>query len=107
MEKRMNRESSMNLKSLTRRHFFEQAGFGIGGAALASLMGPEAQAQVAQQLKTHFAPKAKNVIFLFMAGGPSQLDMFDPKPALNKYDNQPIPAEHRFLADVWPWQREP
>ncbi len=93
MEKRMNRESSMNLKSLTRRHFFEQAGFGIGGAALASLMGPEAQAQVAQQLKTHFAPKAKNVIFLFMAGGPSQLDMFDPKPALNKYDNQPIPAE--------------
>ena len=93
MEKRMNRESSMNLKSLTRRHFFQQAGFGIGGAALASLMGPETQAQVAQQLKTHFAPKAKNVIFLFMAGGPSQLDMFDPKPALNKYDNQPIPAE--------------
>jgi len=35
MEKRMNRESSMNLKSLTRRHFFQQAGFGIGGAALA------------------------------------------------------------------------
>ncbi len=80
-------------RELTRRHFFRQAGFGIGGAALSSLLWQEAAAQATQRLAPHFAPKAKNVIFLFMAGGPSQLDMFDPKPALNKYDSQPIPAE--------------
>ena len=41
----------------------------------------------------HFAPKAKRVIYLFMAGAPSQLDLFDPKAALTKYDGQPVPAE--------------
>jgi hypothetical protein len=81
------------LKHLTRRHFFKQAGFGLGGAALSALLQQETPAQAVQRLAPHFAPKAKNVIFLFMAGGPSQLDLFDPKPLLNKYDNQPIPAE--------------
>ncbi len=61
--------------------------------ALSSLLSEDAAAQMTQRKVQHFAPKAKNVIFLFMAGGPSQLDMFDPKPLLNKYDNQPIPAE--------------
>ena len=41
----------------------------------------------------HFAPKARRVIFLFMAGAPSQLDLFDNKPTLRKYDGQPVPAE--------------
>ena len=41
----------------------------------------------------HFAPKAKRVIFLFMAGAPSQLDLFDYKPALSQHDGQPCPAE--------------
>jgi len=89
------------LRDETRRHFFRQAGFGLGGAALASLLGTGASARPVEvesseggrPLGLHFAPKAKNVIFLFMAGGPSQLDLFDPKPMLNRYDNQPIPAE--------------
>ena len=42
----------------------------------------------------HFAPKAKSVIFLFMVGGPSQVDTFDPKPALEKYDGQPLPESY-------------
>src|SRR5207245_1557824 len=42
----------------------------------------------------HFAPKAKSVIFLFMVGGPSQVDTFDPKPALEKYNGQPLPASY-------------
>jgi uncharacterized protein (DUF1501 family) len=81
------------LKALTRRHFFRQAGFGIGGAALASLMQEQLLAQAAQRLAPTVAPRAKQVIFLFMAGAPSQLDLFDDKPALRKYDGQDIPAE--------------
>jgi hypothetical protein len=83
------------LRDLTRRHFFRQAGFGLGALALSSLLDNKLHAAPpqAQALKPHFAPKAKNVIFLFMAGGPSQLDLFDPKPKLNQYDGQPIPEE--------------
>jgi hypothetical protein len=87
------KRSSDTLRQITRRHFFQQTGFGIGAMALSSLMSQEAIAQTVQRKVQHFAPKAKNVIFLFMAGGPSQLDMFDPKPALNKYHNQPVPPE--------------
>jgi uncharacterized protein (DUF1501 family) len=82
-----------DLHALTRRHFFKQAGFGIGGAALASLMQERLFAQAAKQLAPSVAPKAKQVIFLFMAGAPSQLDLLDNKPALRKYDGQDIPAE--------------
>lgn len=82
-----------DLRTLTRRHFFRQAGFGIGGAALASLLQEQLLAQAAQSFATKVAPKAKQVIFLFMAGAPSQLDLFDNKPALRKYDGQEIPAE--------------
>ena len=74
------------ISEITRRHFFRQAGFGIGGMALSSLAASplSAAAPVA---------KAKRIIYLFMAGAPSQLDMFDHKPALNRYDGQPIPEE--------------
>src|SRR4030095_8362887 len=89
-----------SLRSITRRHFFEQASFGIGGLALASLMDTTvlnaAALQKANGLATRpldFAPKAKRVIYLFMAGAPSQLDLFDPKPALTKHDGQNIPEE--------------
>ncbi|MDX2034906.1 MAG: DUF1501 domain-containing protein [Blastocatellia bacterium] len=82
-----------SLRMLTRRHFFRRGGVGIGAMALSTLLDREAFAQEAQRRIQHHAPRAKNVIFLFMAGGPSQLDMFDPKPLLNKYDNQPIPDE--------------
>jgi hypothetical protein len=81
------------LQALTRRHFFKHAGFGIGGAALASLMQEQLFAQAAKQMAPVVAPKARQVIFLFMAGAPSQLDLFDDKPALRKYDGQEIPAE--------------
>jgi uncharacterized protein (DUF1501 family) len=82
-----------DLHALTRRHFFKQAGFGIGGAALASLIQERLFAQAAKRLAPSVAPKAKQVIFLFMAGAPSQLDLLDNKPALRKYDGQDIPAE--------------
>jgi len=89
------------LKEITRRHFFREASFGIGTVALASLMNdrllaftPEADQAVAKLAHTvgpHFAPKAKQVIYLFMAGAPSQVDLFDNKPLLQQYDGQEIP----------------
>jgi hypothetical protein len=85
------------LRSITRRHFFEQTSFGIGGLALASLLGSvadaQAQSRAAQARGLQFTPKAKRVIYLFMAGAPSQLDLFDPKPALTAHDGQDIPEE--------------
>ncbi len=89
------------LQWLTRRHFFEQAAFGLGGVALASLLEGQVQAQTAAPKAAtdpaaaarRFPAKAKKVIYLFMAGAPSQLDLFDPKPALKKHDGQDIPAE--------------
>jgi uncharacterized protein (DUF1501 family) len=81
---------SDSLRRITRRHFFEQASFGIGGLALASLVGDAAHAQTPG---LQFAPRAKRVIYLFMAGAPSQIDLFDPKPALVEHDGQDIPEE--------------
>ena len=78
----------------TRRHFFFECGVGVGKIALASLLTDAfAATRVnAQALKKpHFAPKAKRVIHLFMAGAPSQLDLFDYKPDLIKYEGQPLP----------------
>ena len=75
----------MRLRNLTRRHFFETAGFSLGSAALASLTQKAALAQ--------HKSKAKSIIYLFMAGAPSQLDMFDHKPVLTKYDGQPVPED--------------
>ena len=77
------------LLETTRRHFFRQAaGFGIGSVALASLMNERLFAA-----GPHHTPKAKNIIYLFMAGAPSQLDLFDYKPLLNRLDGQPCPEE--------------
>ncbi|MFZ2279866.1 MAG: DUF1501 domain-containing protein [Prosthecobacter sp.] len=73
--------------ALTRRQLFGRASAGIGTAALASLLG-EGQGFAAP----HFAPKAKRVIYLFMHGGPSQLDLFDHKPGLKKMHGQEFPA---------------
>src|SRR5215204_5525828 len=70
--------------STDRRHFLQSAGLGIGWLAAQSLL--------AQGQKPHFAAKAKNVISLFMQGGPSQVDTFDPKPLLNKLHGQHPPA---------------
>src|SRR3989449_2430367 len=86
---------------ITRRWFFRQCGVGLGSIALASLLEAE-KAFGAKALpvnnalaprEPHFKPKAKRVIYLFMAGAPSQLDLFDYKPALAKYNGKPVPQE--------------
>ncbi len=88
---------------VARRWFLKQCGLGLGSMALASMMGPaEALAGVAKTKtptnplapkQPHFQPKAKRVIYLFMGGAPSQLDLFDYKPGLVKYNGKPVPAE--------------
>ena len=88
-------------KLITRRWFFRQCGVGVGSIALATLLG-EGQAAGANAPKVtnaltpkqpHFKPKAKRVIYLFMGGAPSQLDLFDYKPALAKFNGKPVPKE--------------
>jgi hypothetical protein len=87
-------DEQRRLLETTRRHFFGQAGFGIGAAALTSLLNPGLFADTAMTPKQpHFPAKCKNVIFMFMAGGPSQLDLFDYKAALTKFDGQPCPED--------------
>jgi len=89
--------------ALTRRHFFGGAGTGLGAAALASLLNPSLFAgQAPVDPKTgglaglpHFPPKARHVIFLHQSGGPSQLDLFDYKPQLKKYNGTELPASVR------------
>ncbi len=83
-------------KLVTRRHFFRECGVGLGSIALASLLNEKTSAQNTPHsaLRTpHFSPKAKRVIYLFQAGGPSQLEMFDYKPGLAKYNGKPCPPE--------------
>ena len=89
-------DSQEALKQITRRHFFKQAGFSLGAMALASLLDEKVFAQRSDPFAPkapHFAPRAKNIIYLFMAGAPSQIDLFDHKPALNRYDGKNIPEE--------------
>ena len=74
----------------TRRWFIEQCRIGLGGIALQSLL---ANTDPLAPKQPHFAPKAKNVIFLFMAGAPSHLELFDDKPALRKFDGTLPPPE--------------
>ncbi len=82
---------------LPRRHFLNQCGIGLGGVALAELLGntsAQATDDPAPRL-AHFAPKAKRVIYLFMSGGPSQLDLFDYKPELLKHHGEQLPDSVR------------
>lgn len=81
-------------KSITRRHFFGRTGMGIGAIALHELLARESQGDAPLSgRKPHFEPKAKAVIYLHMAGSPSQLDLFDYKPTLVKHTGQPCPKE--------------
>lgn len=112
----------------SRRHFLHAGGFGLGALALGHLL--KAEGLIAAPVKpnvdgpprydllpksTHFAPKAKAMISLFMMGGPSQMDLFDPKPMLQKYDGQKFPGEIKYdnLAEASakvlgsPWKFEP
>ncbi|MCA8986971.1 MAG: DUF1501 domain-containing protein [Planctomycetaceae bacterium] len=77
-----------------RRQFLQGAGVSLGGMALQQLLARESLAATPQQtFQPQFKPRAKAVIFLFMAGGPSQLDMFTDKPMLRKHHGQAPPAE--------------
>jgi hypothetical protein len=88
----------------TRRQFFGRLATGIGGAALASLLNERLfAAETDPSLKTfgtlpslHFAPKAKRVIYLFMSGGPSHIDLFDYKPKLREYHGMELPGSIRM-----------
>ena len=94
----------MNTDFLPRRGFFNSVGQGLAGIALADLLARNGTALERQTQVTpprpfdltpktpHFAPQAKSVIQLFMHGGPSQVDLLDPKPALEKYDGQKFPG---------------
>src|SRR5438270_602606 len=81
----------------TRREFVRDAFCGFGGLALAALVADEQTRAGAPDGLSPKAPhhpsRARSVIFLFMAGGPSHLETFDPKPLLNRLDGQPLPAE--------------
>ena len=76
---------------LQRRAFLDQAGLSVGSAALANLLGPSAFASTGANGFPHLPGKAKRVIFLCMAGGPSHLETFDYKPKLDQLDGQPMP----------------
>ena len=91
------------LTELSRRRFFDRMTDGLCGVALSSLLGQQvfgAETHHAQNLpenlqprRPHFTPRATSVIHLCMQGGPSQVDLFDPKPALKKYHGQTAPRE--------------
>ncbi len=77
---------------MTRRHLLKTTGTGFGMIGLANLLAADA---ASLNPKTpHHAAKAKQVVFLFLNGAPSQVDTFDPKPALTKYHGQPIPGDY-------------
>ncbi|MGH9803180.1 MAG: DUF1501 domain-containing protein, partial [Blastocatellia bacterium] len=82
---------------MTRRELLHRSGMGMGALALAQLTGSTANAQQLNSTnplapkQPHFPAKAKRVIHLFMNGGPSHVDTFDPKPMLDKYDGKPLP----------------
>src|SRR6201995_2101559 len=88
--------------AVSRRWFLKECGVGLGAIALHTLLGDYAVAANAQPntagnplapRQPHFAPRAKNIIYLFMAGAPSHLDLFDYKPQLAKFHGPLSPAE--------------
>lgn len=98
-----------NARLCSRRHFLQANSFGLGGLALATLLrqdgllaapvkpalGADAQFDLLPKAQ-HFPGKAKAMISLFMMGGPSQMDLFDPKPMLTKYDGKNFPGEIKY-----------
>lgn len=84
----MNKLLSHHWNVSSRREFFARAGSGLGAIALGSMLAEGSETPK----KTHFPAKAKSVIWLFMEGGPSHIDLFDPKPELNRMAGKPMPA---------------
>ncbi|MBI2924504.1 MAG: DUF1501 domain-containing protein [Verrucomicrobia bacterium] len=97
-------EANSPLHASTRRHFFGRCALGLGGIALASLLDgkklfgatPGTTPNPMTPRLPHFRPRAKKIIYLFMAGAPSQLELFDYKPKLVELNGQPIPPS--FIA---------
>ena len=98
----MDFNEEQRLREITRRHFFRDCRVGLGSMALGSLLAAE-QSLAAEVQPAGFVPgsrglqwpaKAKSVIFLFMAGGPSQLELFEPKPKLQELSGQVIPESY-------------
>ena len=97
---------------LTRRDMLRRGGMGMGALALAGVMGDafagdatHPAGNLASPLaprQPHFAARAKRVIHLFMNGGPSHLDTFDPKPALERYHGQQLPASMHLVTSAEP-----
>src|SRR5436309_759153 len=89
---------TQHLLNVTRRHFLRTGSLGLGGLALSLLSGDTASAQVPNlnplaPRRPHFAPKAKRVVYLHMAGSPPHLDLFDYKPELVRRNGQDCPQE--------------
>jgi len=108
----------------TRREALQEAAVGFGALALSGILagdkGLAAGLEPGQKFydlkpkQPHFAPKAKNVIFIYIGGGPSTIDMWDPKPGLLKYDGKPAPFEikgralngsQQIMASPWPFTK--
>ncbi len=106
---------------LTRRQALQDAAVGFGALALSAMMADASEVASAKEriydLKPkppNFPAKAKNVIFIYVGGGPSTIDMFDPKPILTKYDGKPAPFEikgralngsQQIMASPWPFTK--
>lgn len=109
----------MTQNQITRRDWLRQSGGGIGALALASLLHDDlnAASNPLTPKLSHYKPKAKRVIWLFMHGGPSQVDTFDPKPDLIKYAGKPLPksfgpvmtrrnvAKNALMAPIRPFRK--
>lgn len=107
-------------KFFSRRDMLQQTALGFGGVALSSMLAEKGFAAEGERQfydlkpkQPHFAAKAKNVIFIYIGGGPSTIDMFDYKPTLVKYDGKPAPFEikgralngsQRIMATPWGWK---
>src|SRR4051812_34971748 len=89
-----------HVRAETRRHFFASAGFSLGSAALASLLGGRASGSPtglgAALSETHFPAKAKQVIYLHMVGGPPQMDLYDYKPKMAEFYDKDLPDSIRM-----------
>ncbi len=92
-------------RAITRRYFFQQGSHALGWAALSSMLGDRAGAQEAPPTatgfgaalpRTHFAPKARNIIYLHMVGGPPQMDLFDYKPQMRPWFDRDLPDSVRM-----------
>ena len=95
---RRKRYPSIATGQFNRRDWLASAGSGFGGLALAAILADRGKAgdsptpKTSDSRSTHFAPKVKHVIHVFLEGGPSHVDLFDPKPELSRHDGKPIPV---------------